>query len=328
MPKRSPFILSNAKRYQITPTYDGSGIAVHPDIVYFQKVWHGYKYWMVLTPFFKGHNHPGNPYENPSILAGNDGFTWEVPPGLRNPLVKTPPGGYLQQKGISCNQRKKGFESFSHNADSDMVYNETTDELWVYYMEVRADELKVHLRLLKTENGIDWTEPQRLITWDREGDEDNGRSYAVVKEGDKWHMWYERGLGDNTWVEYRTSNDGINWSEPQKVNIYQKGYNVWHLDVIYVPTKAEYWMLFCGYPISDARLPVGEGWCLFFARSKDRLNWVTYNNPVLSPGSGWDHMPYRATFLYDIEDDGKIRVWYSALNRADEFRIGYTSAFL
>src|ERR1700750_1662651 len=46
------------------PTYDGSGQAVHPDIVAFDAPWHGARYWMTMTPYPKSNQH----LENPSIL--------------------------------------------------------------------------------------------------------------------------------------------------------------------------------------------------------------------------------------------------------------------
>src|ERR1043165_3155793 len=33
------------------PTYDGSGQAVHPDVVAFDSDWNGAKYWLTMTPY-------------------------------------------------------------------------------------------------------------------------------------------------------------------------------------------------------------------------------------------------------------------------------------
>jgi len=83
---------SNAKEYQSTPTYDGSGQAVHPDLVYFPDGWgkdregNNWNYWLVMTPF---PNRKDN-YENPSILVSDDGVKWRTPPGLENPAEKEP----------------------------------------------------------------------------------------------------------------------------------------------------------------------------------------------------------------------------------------------
>src|SRR5579884_2655894 len=35
------------------PTYDGSGQAVHPDVVAFDAPWHGAQYWLTMTPYPK-----------------------------------------------------------------------------------------------------------------------------------------------------------------------------------------------------------------------------------------------------------------------------------
>ena len=335
MPERTPFVLRNAKEFLVTPTYDGSGVAVHPDVVYFEKAWHGYKYWLVFTPYPGGHAYHGNPYENPCILAGNNGSDWEVPPGLANPLVAAPPGACPTREIPPPPTSAPG--RFSHNCDPDMVYNDDTDELWVYYLEgieSLGDEATATLKLLTSKNGMEWSEPQALMRSPFSQAEarrsptcDNARSPAIVKQGRLWHMWCEIGRGDDNRVEYRRSDDGMNWSHPQKVELAQQGYAPWHLDVIYVPSKAEYWVLFSGYPICDPRPGTEKGMFLFFATSKDGLKWVTYDNPVLGPGPGWDSgMIYRPTFLFDVESDGKVRVWYSVVNKDDECRIGYTAS--
>ena len=78
----------NAPVPLVTPTYDGSGQVVHPDVVYVPGGWNGYEYWMGMTPY----PNSNNSYENPSVLASNDNLTWVVPPGVINPLAPTPPG--------------------------------------------------------------------------------------------------------------------------------------------------------------------------------------------------------------------------------------------
>lgn len=89
------------------PTYDGSGQAVHPSVVYipggFGPAEEKYYWWMCMTPFPYGNDD----YENPSILASNDRRSWVVPAGMTNPLVPapTPPAynrdGELLYDGIS-----------------------------------------------------------------------------------------------------------------------------------------------------------------------------------------------------------------------------------
>ena len=284
--------LENAATYQTTPTYDGSNEAVHPDIVYFSNAWNGYKYWMLFTPY------PSAAYENPSILASNDSSSWEVPSGLTNPIDPAPASG--------------------HNADTDMIYNDATGELWAYYIETGAGT--TYLKRRTSSDGV---------TWSAEEDIFNLPDYqivspSIVKVDSTYYMWYvDSGSSGcsatSTTVKYRTSSDGVNWSSAQDVNITQSGYIIWHLDVIYVPSKSEYWMLFAAYPSGNSCSDT----VLFFAKSTDRINWTTYSNTALDKGSGWDeNQIYRSSLLYDSTND-LLKVWYSA-NGASNWRIGYT----
>lgn len=273
-------VMRNAINYLHIPTYDDSNQAVHPSVLYFENEWNEWKYWMAMTPYPFGNSQ----YEDPSILVSNDGKIWKVPEGLKNPLITPPVHGY--------------------NADPDIVYNSETDELWIYFLRYWSDKKIVKMAMIKSNNGITWSKPDYLIEWNL-NECDNGRSYTIVKQDSLWHLWYQRGK-DVPCVEYRRSSNGIKWSEPIKVNIVQKGYKIWHLDIIYVVEKEEYWMLYCAYPEKDN----ASNTTLFFAKSKDGLNWITYHKPVLEKGNKWDNAQiYKATGIYDQK---KIKIWYSA----------------
>lgn len=287
--------LTNAGSPQTTPTYDTSGQVVHPDIVYFSTAWNGYKYWMGMTPYPNGND----AFENPSILASNDGMSWEVPAGLVNPLESAPGVG--------------------HNCDVDLVYNDTTNELWLYYLE-KATGADPDLYYCKSSDGINWTNKAFLL--DLGGHAVNP---AIVKQGINWYMWYVNPGANGcssaaTTVYYRTSADGINWGAAQAVTISQSGYLIWHLDVIYVSSKSEYWMIFTAYPSGSTC----SSSVIFFAKSTNRLNWTTYKNKALGISSDWDNKTiYRSSVLYDSTNN-KIKVWYSSSNTGGTWNVGYT----
>ena len=44
-------ILKNAVCPQHIPTYDGSDQSTHPSVLRFDAPWHGYLYWMAMTPY-------------------------------------------------------------------------------------------------------------------------------------------------------------------------------------------------------------------------------------------------------------------------------------
>jgi len=285
--------LENAPSWQVTPTYEGSGQAIHPDIVYFPDGWNGYEYWMAMTPY------PGSDdyYENPSILVSHDGEVWEEPTGIENPLIGAPP----------CD----------HNNDTDLIYNTDTDELWVYYLDTRRAHRcenvcnDNYLILFKSSDGINWNGPFPLIHWDLD-DEPLYLSPSVIQlDVDEFYLWVSN--GSDTVLLYE-STDGENWQLPQEVNLDDM---VWHLNVSYIPEYDEYWML--------SVYPSGSG-SMHWAVSTDRINWTTYPaRPVLVPSeSGWDTNPYRGCFLYDADTD-LLRIWYSAYTRNPgvEWHTGY-----
>lgn len=288
---------SNAAENLTIPTYEGSGQAIHPDVLYFADGWNGYKYWMAFTPY----PNTNAVYENPSIVVSEDNQNWSVPTGLTNPIDEKPTLGY--------------------NADPDLVYNDSTDELWMYYLQYDSSipTNTVYLMLTKSGDGITWTEPVSLLSWDLDVVADNERSYAIIKQGSNWYYWAQTNLSSVTHrVVYRSSSDGETWSSPTNVVFSSTpSPTPWHLNVIYVPSTSEYWMLYSA-PASGGKM--------YFSKSTDRINWTYYSLPVLIPGSSgsWDdHTLYRPTLLYDETND-LMQMWYSAMKNTNEWHTGYT----
>lgn len=286
--------MTNAALSQTTPTYDTSGQAVHPDLVYFDAPWNGYSYWLLMEPYPAGNDD----YENPSILVSDDGASWEVPVGLTNPIDPAPTNP-------------------AHDSDGELVYDPVSDQLWAYYTEVGGGTS--YLKRRTSSDGV---------TWSDETDIFNVPDYqfvspSIVKIGSTYMMWSvnsgSTGLSAPTTVEYRTSSDGLTWSSPSTVTISQPGYRTWHVDVSYISSKAEYWMLFVASPTANVANTM-----LLYAKSTDGLVWTTYPHKVLEKSvSGWDsRQVYRATSLYDSATD-MFKVWYSG-STVTEWHIGYT----
>ncbi len=287
-------ILANAPSPLVTPTYDGSGQGMHPGIVAFESAWHGYRYWMAMTPY----SNDSDRLENPSILASQDGLNWEVPLGLANPVAPYQP---------------------VHQMDPDLLYDAQTDQLWLYHL--RGDTGGHTLLLRRTSSdGVHWSDEQVQFAIPY----NTTVSPAIDKVGGTYKLWSVNPTcsgcspGQNQ-VELRSSTDGVNWTSPEVVNLRQTGYEVWHVEVEWVPAKNEYWALYAAYPdgANTGRT------LLFFAKSSDGVNWTTFGRPILVPGSGWDASQiYRSTFLYDESTD-MLRVWYSA-QHSQVWHTGYT----
>ncbi len=296
---RYPF--SNARNYLEIPTYDGSGQVVHPDVVYFKDGWNGYRYWMAMTPY----PFEDDRYENPSIVVSNDGLHWDEPPGLVNPVASTPVIG--------------------HNCDCDLIYHHQEDQLWLYYIE--TDDLsKTTIYLLTSNNGVTWSSKKPVIC--------SQPRYSIIGQAitfnpidSVFQMWYVNAgsVGGFTnqarVVEYRHSKDGIIWSEPVGIQI-SKYFLPWHIEVIYISSKKQYWMFFVG---TNKFL----GCSLLFAFSEDGLSWKGCSRPVIGkPQNCWDSlMTYRSACQYDSEND-ILKLWYSAagsgLENKPQFHVGYT----
>jgi hypothetical protein len=285
----SPPSFHNAAAPLDIPTYDGTGQAVHPDVIYFPKGWHKHKYWMAVTPYPNGNDSR----ENPSMLVSEDGQTWSPPDGLENPIVSAP----------SCD----------HNSDPDLVYNPGNDKLYLYYTrQARANRCAGQntndILLLTSGDGVNWSAPQSVMQW-------NLDSYplylspAVVLVDGTFHMWTAGGGG----VLHTTSKDGITWSPVEKVDLAAAP---WHLDVLHV--DKQYLMDYVDSPNASARL--------MLATSSDGLRWTTYPDPLLSPSTGWDNERiYRSTLLYD--DAARLfRLWYSAKSSNGQWHVGYAES--
>lgn len=293
--------LANAREPLVTPTYEPNktgGQTVHPHVIFFPGGWHGFEYWMAITPYPKRTDRDS--WENPSILVSHDGSHWDVPLGLRNPLVPAP----------ACD----------HNCDPDMILNPNTGELWIYYMEERrasrcTSQNRNLLRLLRSIDGIHWSAPATLKEWQLRT-EPLYVSPSVVFVNGVFRMWL---VNASTFrVRVCQSSDGRNWGPLQEVNLPVD--QVWHLDVRYIPSKGEYWMVY-NYP----RDPPPPG-VIRFARSRDGVNWTRYppTNNALSPRAGaWDSSLYRSTFVYDSDTD-RVRVWYAGRSEQDVWHTGYT----
>jgi hypothetical protein len=252
-------------------TYEGSGQVVHPDVVVtpdFQQS----PLWLGITPYPNGNAS----FENPSIFEGTDLRTWQVPDGLANPITRPAAG--------------QGYDS-----DPDLVYKPDTREVLTYYRQVVAGQNRIQLS--RTQDGVTWSPPGLIIAVPNH----QLISPAVVRGAPQaaWQMWSVNGglagcSARTTFVERRTSSDGVVWSAPVPVDLTQPGLNIWHIEVQWIPSRHEYWAVYNVYaPPSTCVTPQ-----LYLARSPDGVAWETFPSPLLSAGATPElqDVVYRSTF--------------------------------
>ena len=290
------------------PTYDGSGQAVHPDVVEFDSDWHGAKYWLTMTPYPKS----DQKLENPSILVSANGVDVAVPEGLANPVVAPPKN------------------SRDYNSDPELLYESQTDRLVLFH---RFVEKKTNtLRLSVSQDGVKWTS-MRAPFWERSH---NAVSPTVVpRVGQPAQMWYvvagKAGCATkSSQVVMRTATDPIGrivdtkWSSAVPTDLEIPGYVIWHIKARWIPAKQEYWMVISAFPKNGDGCHTDD---LFFAKSTDGVHWTTYSEPILRhEDREWTASAvYRSSFLYDANSD-VLSLWISARGSDGAWRMGFARA--
>jgi hypothetical protein len=263
-------------------TPDGSGQAVHPDVVYIPGGILSYEYWMACTPYPFGSDR----LENPILRVSNDGINWGPLPGAPDPLVPAPDNPHW------------------HHADTDLVIHNGV--LHLFFMSTNRHKPETILSLMKTRDGVHWTSPTAIYRGDCAVS-----PAAVVDEDGHWRLWYvwRDSLSSSQWSKLylHVTDDPKKLGAPQICSLTIPGYVVWHLDVSRFGG---------GYEALVTAFPIGRDpsrSLLFHASSVDGIEFTpSTGNPLLKPSwVGWDNrMIYRSTFIKG--QDGAYRVWYSA----------------
>lgn len=290
------------------PTYDGTGQAVHPDVVAFDKKWNGAKYWLTMTPYA----HSDQTVENPSILMSNDGMTVSIPAGLTNPVVAPPK------------------DSKNYNSDPELQYEPQTGRLVLFDRYVDKKTNTIHVST--STDGVTWRHA-RAPFWVRAH---RAVSPTVAPRSDgQAKMWYvnagKAGCGaKSTQVLMRTASDATGkivdtrWLDETPVDLSIPGYSIWHIKARWVPEKSEYWMLISAFPNDKDGCQTDD---LFFARSNDGIHWRAYSTPIIRhEDREWTAAAvYRSSFLYDAATD-QLSLWISARGAEGAWRLGYARA--
>lgn len=257
------------------PTYDGSGRTIHPSVVDMGESFSGYRWWLADTPY----PNQNEDLENPSIVASNDRVTFEVPPGVVNPLdLPTPwPSGS------------------TYNSDPELVWDDEAGQfvlLWRDYVELRDPQM--YFMTSTSPDGITWTNQEEpLMTMDP-ARAWRSPTIAKVAPGD-WRMWNFGGVG--LYVDMWTATSAAGpWALDGPTSLY---HSQWHGDFIYHDG------VFYGLYTTTGRN-------MYRVTSLDGITWATgasmgFTNayrPSLSPSTEPD---YFDVWLSVIDTQ---RVWY------------------
>ncbi len=264
---------------------------VHPDVLHLPGGFGGYPYWMAFTPYPFGSDRA----ENPVVRASREGYHWERPEGVTDPLVPAP------------------GDPDVHHADTELAFDGR--RLHLLFMTTRKSTGESWFSVMDSEDGRHWSAARIFQSGWQEV------SPAVVIGPDGIRLWSVRRLRDDPTTLQVVCQRGpdlfhLGPAEPCLVGL--PGEMPWHLDVVAVDS---------GYEALLAAFPLGSNNSrtrLFALASADGRTFHPIPPvPLLGPTRlGWDNrMIYRSTFLKD--SPGHYRIWYSAASWRWRFGLGY-----
>lgn len=286
---------SNAKyRLNLKSVY-GDIEAYHPDILFFQNGWMGYKYWLVFTPYPKNNSAK----ENPHIKVSNDMKNWITPSGTPNPLDVA---------------RGKGLGKTLYNSDAELVYNNKLNRIECFWR--RWDENGETLYMKYTTDGHKWSMAQEIYKVSRTGNNPNKLlSPTIIFEDEKYKMWYANNY--NSWEIIYEEYESLPFNQATDRKVFHMKTSSsklypWHLDVI--KNNGKYEMLFIAVPkLQNLRNETVMS--LYYSKSIDNKEWSDAAK-VLGPSKdndAWDNRGiYRSSMFYK---NGNYYIFYSASNR-------------
>lgn len=265
------------------------GQTTHPSIVSVPETLGGYTYWMAHTPYPGGDDE----YEDPNIVASNDGVSWVVPAGLVNPIDNQPgsPGAY--------------------NSDVDLRMG-PDDTLYLFWrtFDPAAVGAEENLYVSTSIDGATWS--AKALIYSSDMTVRRLLSPCFLYEGGAWTMWaVDIVPSPNQAVKLQGGALPTDaWGAPVGVDMgpMQDGKEPWHLGLIAVDDGYLGLLTDCIQDVS------GVGGDLLFITSPDGLTWTNSLTTVIprdAPGE-YDSL-YRATLLPDVVNGVTgWRVWYSA----------------
>lgn len=280
----------------IIPTYDGSGEATHPKVLYIENGWNGYKWWLGITPYPASNDD----YENPCILVSNDGLNFVEFVGCPNPL-----------------DIPEGVANGAHNSDIHLCL--VNDTMYCFWRTNPAkssggvDNSKSRIYERHSTNGVDWTSKRLILDENTFSVAHAFYSPVLNYDNGKWRIWFtsddvDLGLSDkNGHLWYTETTDFSTYTNPIACAFGNEHLvRMWHQDVVKL-ADGTYGLVCCGYQLAHYDFKNQK---LFTSVSSDGINWEQLREVMRPNATSWDSKSvYRPTFCVV---DGVYHLYYSA----------------
>lgn len=203
-----------------TPYRNNDGVC-HPHIIEFYNGFRGYRYLMLLTPYYNTKEE----FENPCVYGSNDLVSFELLDGFQQPLADRPTHEF----------------GTAHNSDNVFTHDPRTGELIVVWRETwrnwnNEGEVADAWVMRKTKDGYTWTEKEYLFGPYKKSTGMYTASPAILYDPkqDLWHVYIGTGAGIQHYVKKLLTHTG--WELPSNITVPSE-FKPWHVDVRYVGNK-------------------------------------------------------------------------------------------
>ncbi len=288
----------NAKKPINTPTYDGSNQAVHPKVLYFDKGWNGYKYWMGITPYPYGNDY----FENPQILVSNDGTKFKTSNKINKPLFVP-----------------EDVSRGGHYSDIHLCFSNNYLEVYFRYNPGNKNgkgpnNLENKVYVTKSLDGKTWSKKQLILDKNTLGENYDYLSPVINYEDGKYRIWFSNYNGNLYYTET------VNWKDFSKVvkcnfKDIDRNFKIWHQDLI--KTDIGYEIVLNGYFGKEFNRQN-----LYYSTSMDGIKFNSLKKIMsysTNPNAFDNGMLYRSSMI-KIKD--RYYLYYSAMDTKKRWRIG------
>ena len=276
--------IPNASNVINLKNYLGNTENIHPKVLYFEKGWRGYKFWMAYTPYPRGQVK----HENPCIAVSQDGINWTTPKGLKEiPLDPQYENGY--------------------NSDTHLVYRKDLDIIECWYRPYNTKIKKNSINRRVSHDGINWQSKEVLIGFDGV----QMLSPAIEFDDNKYKIWYCY-EGEIRYIESLDAS-AKNWPHKyERIKFDWTKYYPWHMDVI--KTDKGFEMIVCAWErsLKGANNNTAD---LFYCSTDDQGLVTRDPFPIIkrntNPNCFDTRSIYRSSF---IKIKGKYYIFYSSIS--------------
>ena len=210
------------------------------------------------------------------------------------------PGGPVLEMG---NGASVLTPTFLRDGDGKVIQEDGAYRLW--HSSTTFPPGIVHtIHESRSEDGINWTTPS-------EAQVQGAYAPTVLKDGDRYLMWYTDVTVDPWIFRFAESKDGVNWT-PHSDDVIVAD-QAWEADRLFYPTVLKrdgvFMMWYGSYQARDRHTTA-----IGFAISEDGIHWTKHpHNPVFGPNPdrAWESH-YTTSQSIHLQDDGSLRMYYAS----------------